>query len=138
MLSLNKRVFLPAFAAFAAIALIFGTSAFKSPEESSISKERHKSAFSYTFYFTGNPLLSGEVENESKWSLTPPANAECGSTQNKACMIVVDDNQTEVVDGVRVLKNTLNIIALAGASGSGSGYIPKYPHTGISATDNKP
>ncbi len=92
---------------------------------------------SYTFYFTGNPLTPGDVEDESKWSLTSPGN-ECAGAENKACRIVVDDDQTEMVNSVRVLKSSLSITAAAGAGGSGSGYIPTYPHTGISAKANRP
>ena len=94
--------------------------------------------YSSSFYFTGNPLTPGDVADESQWSLTPPAGTECGGTQNKACMIVVDDDQTEVVDGKTVLKSSLNITAVAGAGGTGSGYVPQFPHTGISARDSRP
>ena len=81
-----------------------------------------------------------DVEDESKWSIIPTAN-ECVSTQNKACQIVVDDDQTfvDVNDGnKRKLLSTLGIIAVAGASGSGSGYVPQMPHTGISSSVNRP
>lgn len=121
------------FLGLAAIIIAIGAAAYTSPEV----KVKPQS---YTFYFTGDPLSSGEVADVSKWSTTPTEN-ECGEEDNKACQIAVDDDQTfvDVNDGnKRKLLSTLGIIAVAGDSGSGSGYIPKMPHTGISLSVNRP
>ncbi|MBL7735886.1 MAG: hypothetical protein JNL51_10520 [Chitinophagaceae bacterium] len=121
------------FLGLAAIIIAIGAAAYTSPEV----KVKPQS---YTFYFTGDPSSPGEVADESKWSITPTEN-DCGSTQNKACQIVVDDNQTFLDSGdgnKRKLLSTLGIIAAAGAGGSVSGYIPQMPHTGISLSVNRP
>ncbi|HRE50623.1 MAG TPA: hypothetical protein PK339_04325 [Flavitalea sp.] len=121
------------FLGLAAIIIAIGAAAYTSPEV----KVKPQS---YTFYFTGNPLLDTDVADESKWSITPTEN-ECEEEDNKACQIVVDDNQTfvDVNDGnKRKLLSTLGIIAVAGADGSGNGYVPKMPHTGISSSKGRP
>lgn len=122
------------FLGLAAIIIAIGAAAYTSPKV----KVKPQSS---TFYFTGNPLISTEVEDESKWSITPLPEDECGATQNKACQIVVDDDQTfiDINDaGKKKLLSTLGIVAAAGASGAVNGYVPQIPHTGILSSVNRP
>lgn len=90
-----------------------------------------------TFYFTGNPLLSADVADESKWNTTSPGN-DCSGAANKACEITVSNDQTHLVNGIPQLNTSLNISAVAGAAGAASGYVPMFPYTGITARISRP
>lgn len=93
-------------------AMIIGFSAFKGAEVYT-----GKSLAPVTVYFKGNPLLSGEVSNESNWTTT--TNGQSCSGDNKACSMQVETSDLNSAGELDPSQIELTEIS------TGSGFIPE-------------
>lgn len=107
-----------------AVVIALSAAAFTMPAK------ENKSLDSFTFYYlppAANDYSINSVQDESNWKTAPSPMPQCGSTANKACSIVVDGNNTTGSGATRELDFELH--AVAGAGGSGSGYVPQLSTT---------
>lgn len=68
-------------------------------------------------YFHGDPTIAAEVEDESRWNITPNGQT-CDQTNHKACMQHVQDTDLTSLGKLDPAK------ILLGSSYSGAGYVP--------------
>lgn len=93
-------------------AMIFGFSAFKSAEVYSGKKLNPA-----TVYFNGDPTISGQVSDESKWSTTP--NGQSCSGESKACSMEVETSDLTTAGKLNPAQIQLD------ENFTGSGYVPE-------------
>jgi hypothetical protein len=97
-----------------------------------------KGIVTYTFRYTQNSYLQQDVEANSNW--VSGAGSGCGSFQNKACQMEVDEQYTHLSGRTRVLNTTGNVLIISAALGvNNTDYVPNPgASTGVVSANNKP
>lgn len=121
-----------------AIMMAIGMVAFTSKDNAAPKKV---SALSTAFYYF--PPVPGDyslpsVQNKNNWLSTGGNPTACDGDQNKACLMEVDDDYTEVINGQREFKtsgNVVNITAIPGDAGATTGHVPSLTSGILDRTD---
>ena len=98
-----------------AVIIAAGAAAFTTAKE-------NKSLDSFTFYYvppTSNDYSQPSVENEGNWKTAPSPIPQCGGNPNKACSILVDEDNTTGSGATRALDFDMHATV-----GSGADYVP--------------
>lgn len=112
-----------------AVVIAVGAFAFTMP------KKALQSFDDVTFYYQSSDFSNQEVAKKENWSstATPPT---CVGSQNKACTLVVEEGQTILSGGTRILANDITV--MPGAGGATLGYVPSPSTAGFVDKEDRP